>query len=112
MEADRDQPPGHLLGGGGERLLALALAEVELRRRADGDLDDAVGQLPRRQLVEPDAVEARVLASDDVEDFLPGGRIETARAAAELARRETGSRATGEWVVSMAMKDLTATNEA
>ena len=38
--------------------LALALAEVQLGRRFDRDLDHAVRQLPGHHLVEPDAVDA------------------------------------------------------
>jgi hypothetical protein len=76
VETDRDQPRQHHLRRLGEGLLALALAEVELRRRGDVDLDDAVAQLPRRELVKPGSVEARVLRADDLEHFLPGRRIE------------------------------------
>jgi hypothetical protein len=45
VKGDGDEAAGDLLGGGGEGLLALVLAEVELRGRGDGDLDDAVGEL-------------------------------------------------------------------
>ena len=50
---------------GGEGLLALALAEIELGGRPDRDLDDSVGQLPRRHFLEPDAVQSRMLDADD-----------------------------------------------
>ena len=99
MEADGDQPAGDSLGGGGERLLALALAEVELRGRGDGHLDDAVGELPRNHFVEPDAVEAGMLGADVLEDLLPARGVEIRLRG---ARRIT-SRGEGVWVVVMAI---------
>ena len=43
IEADGDQASEDLLGGDGEGLLALALAEIELGEVGDEDLDDARG---------------------------------------------------------------------
>src|SRR4051794_25106892 len=71
MEADRQQPAGDCLSRGGERLLALALAEVQLRRGLHSHLDYAVGQLAWQHLVEPDPIERRVLHSNHVENALP-----------------------------------------
>src|SRR5439155_26006746 len=76
VKAHRDQSSGHRLRRGGERLLALPLAEVELRGRRHRDLDDAVGQLPRHHLIEPDAIEAWMVEPHVLEDALPGGGIE------------------------------------
>src|SRR5437868_15463940 len=76
VETDRHQPPRHLLGGGGEGLLALALAEVELGSGLNRDLNHARRQLPGDELVEPDAVKRRVLRTDRGEDPLPGRRVE------------------------------------
>ena len=76
MEHDRDQPPGDFLSGVGKGLLALALAEIELGGVGDDDLDHAVGQLPGRKLVEPDAVEARMAGPNPLENLMPEGRIE------------------------------------
>ena len=45
--------------------------------RADRDLDDAIGQLPRHHLVEPDSVEARVIMPHVLQDPLPDGGIES-----------------------------------
>src|SRR5205085_11441927 len=64
----RDEPAGHLLRGSGKRLLALALAETHLRGRADGYLDNAVRQLARHHLIEPDTMKARVLIANGRED--------------------------------------------
>jgi hypothetical protein len=52
-------------------LLALALAEVELSGGGNGDLDDAVGELPRRHLVKPDPVQAGMLQPHRLKDALP-----------------------------------------
>jgi hypothetical protein len=57
MERNRDEPPRQRLGRRRERLLALALAQVELGGRLDGDLNHPVGQLSRGHLVEPDPVQ-------------------------------------------------------
>ena len=62
METDGNQPPGYRLGGGSERLLALTLAEIQLRRCANRHLNDAVGQLPRRHLIEPEPVQCGMIA--------------------------------------------------
>src|SRR3954453_12718088 len=75
MKAHHDQPAGHLLRRGIERLGTLPLAEVQLRRSRYGDLDDAVGQLPRLHLVEPDTVEAWMLGADGCENPFPGRGI-------------------------------------
>ena len=61
----------------------------------DGDLDHAVGQLPRHHLVEPDAVEARVLHADGCEDLLPDGRVEQRRLLRAAARARRPSRGRG-----------------
>ena len=71
VKAHRDQPSRRRLRSLRKGLLALALAEVELGRGRDGDLDDAVGQLPRRHLIEPDAVEARVMHANAGKNALP-----------------------------------------
>jgi hypothetical protein len=76
MKAHRKQTPCHSLRCRGEWLLALALAEVELRRSRDRHLDDAVGQLAGHHLVEPDAVQAWMLLADDLQDLLPDGWIQ------------------------------------
>jgi len=76
MEADGDEACEDDLRRLREGLLALALAEVELCRRGDAHLDDAVVELARGELVEPRAVEARVLGADDLEDFLPARGVE------------------------------------
>ena len=91
MKADDDQPASHLLRRRVERLLALALAEVQLRGSWHGRLDDAVAQLPRLHLVKPDTIETWVLSPDDAENPFPGSRFKRqgfVRAAkGRLARR-------------------------
>jgi hypothetical protein len=77
VKTDRDEPARHLLRSGCERLLALALAEVQLCGRDDEHLDDAVGQLPRHELVEPDPIEAGVLGANSLQDLLPDGWVNT-----------------------------------
>ncbi len=67
--------PSDLLGGDGKGLLALALAEIELGEVGDENLDDAVGELSRDELVEPDSIEAGMLVSDFLENPLPDRRV-------------------------------------
>ena len=76
MKADRDQSPGDLLRGGGERVLALVLAEVQLCRRGHDHLDHAVGELARNELIKPDAMKARVLLANREKNLFPGGLID------------------------------------
>ena len=45
MKAHRNQPAGDLLRRDCKRLLALPLAEVQLRHRRHGDLDHSIGEL-------------------------------------------------------------------
>ena len=52
----------------------------------DGDLDDAVGQLPRRHLVEPDAVEGGVVHADGRQDALPDPRVQRRRTSVRVVR--------------------------
>jgi hypothetical protein len=56
MKADGDQSACRLLRCVGEWLLALALAEIQLRQRRDCNLDYTVGQLPWNKLIKPDTV--------------------------------------------------------
>ena len=56
--------------------LALAGQEVELRERLAGDVDDAVAELPRDELVEPRAVEARMSQADVGQHPVPQPRVE------------------------------------
>jgi hypothetical protein len=77
MKTNRDQSARYLLRRRCEGLLALALAEIQLRRRGDEHLDDAVGQLPRHELVKPDAVEAGVLGANTLKDLLPDNWVNT-----------------------------------
>jgi len=71
VKTDGDEPAGDRLRGLRKRLLTLALAEVQLRRRRHRDLDYAVGQLTGRQLIEPDTIQAGVLVAHRLEDLLP-----------------------------------------
>src|SRR4051812_31461936 len=77
VEAHSHEPSGDRLSGRRKRLLALALAEVKLGRRHDAHLDDSVGELSRRQLVEPGSIKARVLRADSMKNLLPGRRVQT-----------------------------------
>jgi hypothetical protein len=91
VKGDGDEAAGDRLGRNGEGLLALALAEIELRGVGDRDLNHAVGELARDHLVEPDAVESRVLGSDDLQHLSPDGRVKGGRlrsaARGQFARR-------------------------
>jgi len=77
VKSDRDESAGHLLCRRGEGLLTLTLAEIQLSGRGDEHLNDAVGQLPRHQLVEPDTIEAGMLGANSLEYLLPGGWVNT-----------------------------------
>ena len=92
MKADRGQPTGHLLCGGGERMLALVLAEVQLCRGLHDHLHDAVGELPRDKLIEPHAMQARMLLADDLKNLFPGGLVEqwSLLRAATIGRHHAG----------------------
>jgi hypothetical protein len=79
VKRHRDETVGDLLRGVGERLLALVLAEVQLRGRLNGRLNHAVGDSARDELIEPDSIQARMLRADVFEDFLPDGWIESSR---------------------------------
>jgi len=57
-------------------LLALPLAEIQLRGCGNRHLDHPVGQLPGRHLVEPDAMQARMIGPDGLEDLLPDHRVQ------------------------------------
>src|SRR5687767_1823177 len=92
MKAHRDQSPGDLLRGRRKRMLALVLAEVELRDGRHDHLHDAVGELPWRELIEPRTVQARMIATNQQENLFPGGLVEQwglLRAAA-IGRHHTG----------------------
>ena len=76
VKGNRHQPAGYLLRRLCEGLLALALAEIQLRRGCGRYLDDAVRELFGRELVKPDPIEARVLISDGLEYLLPDSGVE------------------------------------
>jgi len=76
MKGDGDEAAGEGLGGGRKGLLALVLAEIELGGAVDQDLNDAVGQLPWLQLVEPDPIEGGMLHAHMLEDSLPEGGVQ------------------------------------
>ena len=77
VETHCHEAAGDGLSGGGERLLALALAKIELRLRRHRHLNDAVGQLPRTHLVEPGAIQRRMVRSHLMKDLLPDGGFQT-----------------------------------
>ena len=76
MKAHRDQPPRDGLRRVREWLLALALAEIQLRDLLHRHLDHAVGELPRAHLTEPFAVKRGVIEPNVLKDALPDRRIE------------------------------------
>ena len=76
VERHGHEAPRHRLGGGGERALALALAEVELRERGREHLHHAVAEHARGEVVEPRAVQGRLVAADVAQDRLPLLRVE------------------------------------
>jgi hypothetical protein len=71
VEAHRDKPPGGLLRRSRERLLALALTEVELCGRGDSHLDHPVGELSGNHFIEPDPIEPRMLGAHLLQHALP-----------------------------------------
>src|SRR5450432_446341 len=86
-----DQSARHLLRGRGKRLLTLALAEIQLCRGGDDHLNDAVGQLPWDELIEPDTIEAWMLGAQRLKNVLPDSWIDNGSflraAGGGLARR-------------------------
>src|SRR4051812_43497587 len=87
MKADSDQSAGQRLSCGRERLLTLALAEIQLSGRRDGNLDDAVGELPRAHLIEPGAIKSWMLQPHGLQDALPDRLIENRRFDGATGRR-------------------------
>jgi hypothetical protein len=79
VKADGHQPARHGLSGCGKRLLALALAKIELGRRGDCDLDHTIGQLARNHFIEPDSIEAWMMAAHLLKNSLPERRLENGR---------------------------------
>ena len=75
VERDGHQPPRDRLCRTRERLLALALAKIELRQLRHGDLNHPVGQLARNQLMKPLSVESWMIDSNVLEDPMPEGVI-------------------------------------
>ena len=76
VEDDGGEAAGDGLGGGGEGLLALVLAEEHLGGGGDLDVNDAVGHEARGHLVEPGAGQVGVLGAHGLEDVSPESRIE------------------------------------
>src|SRR5579872_41791 len=77
MKRYRDEAANHLLGGNRKGRLALTLAEIELGDGGDDDLNNAIGDLTGKKLIEPDTVKARMLSAHFLEDFLPNRRVES-----------------------------------
>jgi len=76
VEDDAGEAAGDGLGGVGEDLLALVLAEVELGGGGDLDVDGAVGHEAWGHLVEPGSMQGGVLGSNLLEHVAPECGIE------------------------------------